>query len=231
LLNKQRASLEVAGDLNQPLIEFYTCLRDQTQELLTRLEAVPYTQESFEWACEASSAPDPIDRATRFLVRNRFSRGGLSKSFAWSNRKRGGKPGDVNAWETIQQELPTDAARLQGVELRTADALELIEEFDRPDTLFYCDPPYVSATRVSKGAYACEMTDQAHVKLLDALANVRGMVVLSGYSCPLYEHALQAWEPIAFSMPNHSGQTRVKSRRIETVWLNKACDRFALEAR
>jgi DNA adenine methylase len=228
LLNKPRAGIEVAGDLNCELIRFYSCLRDRQEELTRRLRSIPYALESFQWACKGTEDPDPIESAARFIVRNRMSRGGLGKDLAWSDRQRGGQPGDVNAWETILEELPTIAARLQGVELHQSDAVDLIDRLDSPGTLFYLDPPYVHATRTAREAYQHEMSDEDHVRLLDAIVDVRGMVIISGYSTPLYDHSLRSWERHEFEMPNNSGQGKKKNRRVEVVWANPACSKFYL---
>jgi hypothetical protein len=56
------------------------------------------------------------------------------------------------------------------------------------------------------------------------------MVVLSGYHNPLYDHVLREWERHEFDRPNDSGQTKVKTRRTEVLWLNPACDGFRLMA-
>jgi DNA adenine methylase len=229
LLNKPPTRTEVAGDLNGDLVHFYAVLRDRPQELSDRLRSVAYTAESFAWAFEASQDADPIESAARFLVKNRFSRGGLGKDFAWSDRLRGGQPGDANAWSTILEELPAIAARLRRVELHQGKALDLIEKFDSPRSLIYCDPPYMQITRTAHNVYRHEMSDEDHQVLLDALQDVRGMVLLSGYACPLYEHSLKSWERHEFEMPNNAGQTRVKTRRVEVLWMNPACDRFELQ--
>jgi DNA adenine methylase len=228
LLNKPRAAVEVAGDLNADLMKFYVCLRDRPDDLIKRLRSIPYRHESFKSACAGDEGSDPIEAAARFLVRHRMSRGGLGKDFAWSNRLRGGQPGDVNAWMTILDVLPAIAARLQGVELYHGHALDLIERHDSPGTLFYLDPPYVHASRTSQNAYKHEMSDEAHGRLLDAIADAQGMVVLSGYRNPLYDHTLRSWERHEFERPNDSGQTKVKSRRVEVLWLSPACNQFAL---
>jgi DNA adenine methylase len=228
LLNKEPAEIEAAGDLNGPLIEFYMVLRDRSEDLILRLQSIAYTRENFEWACQESEDQDPLDRAVRFLVRNRFSRGGLGRDFAWSERKRGGQPGDVNGWQTIVEQLPAIARRLAGIKFYHADALDLIQKYDGPDTLFYLDPPYLPETRTARKTYDFEMSYEDHERLLDTLLKVQGMVVLSGYHSALYDAALRSWERHEFNMANHSGQGKSKQRRIEVVWLNPACDRFKL---
>ena len=228
LLAKPRSPVEVAGDLNAALVHFWTTVRDRPAELADRVRSVPYLRESFEQAYEALEAVDPIDRAVAFLIRNRMSRGGLGKHFAWSERLRGGQPGDLNAWESIQRLLPAISARLQGVELYCGDALDLIERYDGESTLTYCDPPYPHSTRTVAACYTHEMSDADHERLLVAVKRAQGMVVLSGYRSAIYDAALEGWERHEFHMANHSGQTRRKNRRVEVVWLNPACDRFEL---
>jgi DNA adenine methylase len=234
LLNKLRAPVEVAGDLNADLMVFYVCLRDRPDELITRVRAIPYTRKSFEDACGTVDHPrakdyfDAIERATAFLVKNRFSRGGLGRDYAWSGRLRGGQPGDANSWDTIRDELPAIADRLQGVELYHGPALDLIKRRDSPETLFYLDPPYVHEGRTARNTYAHEMSNDDHAELLDAISDVQGMVILSGYHNRLYDDALESWKHHEFRMPNHAGQTKVKTRRVEVLWMNPACGRFAL---
>jgi DNA adenine methylase len=109
----------------------------------------------------------------------------------------------MNGWLTILAELSKIAARLRGVEIYHADAMDLIERFDGPETLLYIDPPYVLAARTARDAYKREMSDAAQKRLLDAILNVRGMVALSGYRNPLYDSALRSWERQEFEMTNN----------------------------
>ena len=50
----------------------------------------------------------------------------------------------------------------------------------------------------------------------------------SGYANTLYDTALRGWERIPIPMPNHAGQTKVKSDRVEIVWVNPGHDKFEL---
>jgi DNA adenine methylase len=220
LLNKTPAPVEVAGDVDRDLILAHIAVRDHCGELLRRLREIPYTRESFQWARTAGASADPVEAAVRFLVRNRMSRGGMGRDFAWSTRLRGGQPGDVNGWETALDQYPAIATRLQIVRLFCADWKTLIDEYDSPDALFYCDPPYPHAARTATDVYVHEMIDEAHEQLLERLLRVRGAVILSGYHNPLYDRLLASWTAVEFDMPNHSGQGRQKNRRVEVVYLN-----------
>lgn len=228
LLAKPEAPIEIAGDLNSQLIDFWTTLRDRPGEMIERVGTIPYTEEAFHQALEALEASNPVERAAAFLVRNRFSRGGLAKDFAWSERTRGGQPGDVNAWQTFKRLLPGIAARVQGVQFVCANALELIERYDSPATLIYADPPYLPQTRTVRKAYRHEMSRPDHERLLATLTRASSMTIISGYASPLYDSALAGWERDETELPNNAGQTKRKSRRVEVLWFNPACNRFAL---
>jgi DNA adenine methylase len=220
MLNRPPSPVEVANDLDPGLIGFYRVLRDQTADFLRRVEALPYDAETFERSLRPGSADDDeLDAAVRFLVRNRFSRGGLGRDFAWSERLRGGRPGDENAWQTIKAELPRIAQRLARVELRCRDGVEVIREMDGPKVLHYLDPPYPLTTRTARDIYAHEMDEADHARLLEVICRCRGAVAISGYRCPLYDEALRDWDRVEFDMPNHSGQGKAKQRRVEALWL------------
>jgi DNA adenine methylase len=107
-------------------------------------------------------------------------------------------------------------------------ALDFINALAGPDTLFYVDPPYPWTTR--KGledrrglgvahAYRHEMTDADHRALAAQLHQVAGMVVLSGYACPLYDDELYPdWQ--RHEKAHFADGARP---RTEVVWLNAAC--------
>lgn len=88
---------------------------------------------------------------------------------------------------------------------------------DPARTLIYADPPYLVESRRSKNPiYEFEMMDRPkHVELLDKLAAVPCMVMISGYRTPLYNRKLKAWRTEDIPTTNRAGQ-----KVIETVWLN-----------
>jgi DNA adenine methylase len=218
LLNKPRSRVESVTDLNRDLISFYFALRDDPKELIRLVAATRYDAETFDCALEYAEEQGPAMDALIFLVRNRFSRGGLGKVFAWSDRLRGGQPGDVNAWKTIAAELPVIAERLANVGLQTEDFAWSIRMHESPTTLIYADPPYLHETRTATKAYTHEMGRADHERLLGMLIKTPSKVFLSGYRNDLYDSFLPEWTRHEFSMPNHSGQGKTKQRRIECLW-------------
>lgn len=98
-----------------------------------------------------------------------------------------------------------------------APAIDVIKRYDSPETLFYCDPPYVHDSRTDSNAYAYEMTDAEHRKLAQVLHTVRGKVALSGYHCDLMEELYSDWHRIEAPIKLcHS----TKQPRQEILWAN-----------
>ncbi|MBY0456068.1 MAG: DNA adenine methylase [Gemmataceae bacterium] len=221
LLNKQRSAFEAINDLDPAVYDLYTALRDTPEPFAHGLHAHDYTEKTFRRAQErADRCEAGLDRATNEYILRRMSRGGLRTAFAWSERLRGGKPGDVNAWETALANLPVLSERLQGVDILNRPAVEIVRRFDGPDAFFYCDPPYLPATRVSRSAYAFEMTADDHCELAGVLNGCRGRVLVSGYPSPLYDRLYRHWNRATKEIANHASQKAVKEVKQEVVWMN-----------
>jgi DNA adenine methylase len=222
--NPQLYRSAVLNDLHAPTANLWSVLRDpdQFQSFCDGLKEVVYNEEWFVYQRDRE-ATDPVDAAVRQYCVRRMSRGGMGGDFAWSDRLRGGQPGDLNAWETALAALPSVHRHLaEGkAEVSCVDGIEVISEFGSdPGNFAYVDPPYPHSTRSAKNVYFHEMSDDDHRRLLDSIATCKARIMLSGYSCKLYDDVLGKWRKVEFEMPNHAGQGETKERRTEVVWLN-----------
>jgi DNA adenine methylase len=95
---------------------------------------------------------------------------------------------------------------------------ELAAEWQIPDLLIYCDPPYRRATR-TRDIYRHEMTDADHERLLAALRMLRGPALVSAYRCPMYLTTLADWK-----LESRWVITRGGTLREECLFSNAACD-------
>ena len=91
--------------------------------------------------------------------------------------------GAVSRWPGAIEDLPDIALRLLRVQIENRPAIEVIRLYDSPETLFYCDPPYIHETRGDNNAYSYEMSDEEHCELALVLNSVQGLVAISGYDC------------------------------------------------
>lgn len=227
LVQKDRAYAEVYNDLDGDIVNVFRVLRDRAQceQLIAQLLLTPYARDEFDAAYEPTE--DPVERARRTLVRAEmgFGSAGATKGttgFRIDTRRKHGTAQQL--WARFPESLARVCARLSGVMIENRPALTIIDQHDAEDTLFYVDPPYVMDTR-NVGArhgryYDCEMKDADHVQLLEKLRQVKGMVVLSGYSSALYLGALQGWAMA--STEARISAARGTAMRTECLWLNPA---------
>lgn len=222
LFNKEPSKEEVLSDLHPGIIEIFKAIRDQPNELLKKLKRVPYSREAFNKALKKSTLPfaTKLDHALNEYILRRMSRGGMKKDFAWSDRLRGGQPGDVNAWETAVEQIPDLSARLQDVYIFCKPGLDVIRTFNTENTVAYVDPPYLQTTRYSKNIYDYEMNDDQHKKLCEVLVGFKGKVIISGYDSEMYNTYFAEWTKVTRQIVNHSSQAKNKEYKTEILWKN-----------
>jgi DNA adenine methylase len=224
LLAKPRVAVEVVGDLNADLVNFWLAVRDDCAALLSLLPETFGTEADLAAAFGPASAAlaagggTPAERAAWFFTANRCSRGGLMEDpYSTGARTRRGKPEAVSSWETARENLPRASARLAGVAICCQPAVDLLRAYDSPRTLCYADPPYMPGTRVA-GSYAHEMDDAQHAELLGVLSARNGEVLLSGYPSALYDRLLAGWVRYERAVKVDVGGGARKNGRVECVW-------------
>lgn len=116
-----------------------------------------------------------VRRAADYFTLVRYSFSGNAKAFA-------GRPCDLRRFFYLIWEC---SRRLGNVVVENKDFGELITQYDREDTFFYCDPPYYDAE-----CYEVAFPKGDHVRLHDTLARCKGLVMVSynycGFICDLY---------------------------------------------
>lgn len=224
LLNREPAPVETYNDIDGEVANFFRVLRDNTSKLIKSIALTPFSREEFFIAVSTNGAKiSDLERARRFFVRARQARTGLAQTATlgrWANCKntsRAGMSGVVSRWLGSVDGLPDIAERLLRVQIENRPAIEVIKLYDGPDTLFYCDPPYVHASRGDSKAYAFEMDDRAHRELAEVLFQCNGRVAVSGYRCELMDELYRGWRRVdAPAKYAHS----IKKLRREALWMN-----------
>ena len=225
LLNREPAPVETFNDLDGEVVNFFRVLREEKDNLIEAIGLTPFAREEFAIACEITPDLTPLERARRFYVRARQVRTGLAQTASigrWANCKntsRAGMSGVISRWLGAVEDLPAVAERLLRVQIENRPAANVIQLYDSPDTLFYCDPPYVHSTRGDSKAYRFEMNDRQHVELAVVLNSVQGMVALSNYQADILDELFPApkWHKTA-TLPRTTHST--KDKRVEVLWTN-----------
>src|SRR5690606_6970070 len=219
LLNKEPSPVEVYNDIDSNLLTIFRALRDYPDELRRALELTPYSREEYVRCLGPLDGLDDVERARRLIVRYRQVFGGTGQTATpgqWSysvTQCRRGMAGAVSRWlSTIDAVLPAVVERFRRVQIENLPWQEIVRRYDTPDTLFYCDPPYLPSTRTGQAAYQYEMTIEEHRELAEVLNSVRGHVVLSGYASPEYDEWYRGWKCIEFDATMYARLDRQRSR-------------------
>lgn len=215
---------ELVNDINGRLMNFWRVLQHPLlfDRFRQRLSVTPLSRDEWERAHEQLAGRDAFHDAVAFFIDCRQSRAGGMKTWTsiTRNRTRRGMNGNVSEWLGAVDGLPEVAQRMRRVVVENKPALEVIEREDTPNTLFFLDPPYLHETRVSKDAYAHEMSEADHCELLNLIRACKGKVMISGYPSKLYDSTLNDWSRHTFTLPNNAAGGKKKRRMTEVIWCN-----------
>lgn len=231
LFRKPRAARETLNDLDGAVAAFWRVVRDQPRELAAAIELTPYSRD--EWGrCRRdldAGDVDDVERARRLLVTidQSFARTGDSWSPPSIFRERRGRwqPG---TWDNLPEKIINAAARLRAICVESADAMRLIERFDVPGAVIYCDPPYVGGHRLQPHhGYRVDDPNELWPRLTAALLAIKhANVLLSGYPCEYTEQLVDAgWSVTTFPRRRTAGNSLGRGGEVapESIWRNRIC--------
>ncbi len=226
LLNREASPVETYNDIDGDVVNFFRVLRDRHEELIRAIALTPFSREEYHRAIYGSTVRiTELERARRFYIKARQTRTGLAQTASlgrWANCRdtsRAGMSGVVSRWLGGVDALDEIAQRLIRVQIENRPAVDLIPLYDTPQTLFYCDPPYLHATRGDAKAYGFEMDEGQHREFAEAVNECKGMVAVSGYEHPLMEELLPPgrwFKTLGTDKTIHS----TKGTRQEGLWTN-----------
>jgi DNA adenine methylase len=221
LLQKPRCYAEIYNDLDGEIVNLFRMVRERGNELAEKLKATPFSRVEYRLSFEVSE--DPMEQARRTVIRSfmGFGSNSLCRNIQSGFRSNSNRSGTTAAhdWQNYPHELHAIIKRLGGVVIENRDALEVMLRHDTEECLHYCDPPYVHETRSAAmhGAhgYSHEMTDDDHRKMAAVLNELKGMVIVSGYACSLYDDELFAdWRRVEWNALADGAR-----ERTEVLWL------------
>ncbi|TMV06150.1 DNA adenine methylase [Brucella haematophila] len=165
---------EFINDRSKDVANLFRILQRHYPQLMDTLRFQITSRADFE----RLTVTDPetltdLERAARFLYLQRLTFGG----------KVAGRTFGVDYSRSSRFNLTTLAPMLQevherlaGVVIENLDWKAFIERYDRPETLFYIDPPYWG----SEGYYGKELFDRTQFQVLaDMLMEIKGRFLLS----------------------------------------------------
>ena len=165
---------EVFNDFNGNLVNLYRCVREQPEALRDELRYMLNSRLDFEYMkgmLHSQAVLPDVRRAAYYYALIRYSYAAGTSTF-------GSQPHAM--WNNFPL-IESAAGRLQKVVIENKDCVKLIRQYDRPESFFYCDPPYYNADQY----YEAVSTDGFdHAGLADVLLGIKGKFLLSYNDCP-----------------------------------------------
>ncbi len=161
----KHAPIEVYNDANGQLVNLFRCVKYHCSELQREIRFYLNSREMFGDIRNRLDCPGftDIQRAAMFYVLIKTSFGSDARSFGCSVSRI-----DTSDFDDI-------AKRLERVVIEHKDFEALIKQYDRPDALFYCDPPYHTTER----HYSERFSEADHYRLNAVLTGLKGHFILS----------------------------------------------------
>ncbi len=171
LFHKEKLSkqLEVYNDVDSNLVNLFKVVKYHPKEFEREMELTLPARETFNDFKEQIdvSGLTNIQRAVRYFYLIKKSFGSAKDSFATNGR---GLVNTIDRLAEIQK-------RLNGVVIENKDFENLLKVYDKPDTLFYLDPPYHETEKYYKNG--TEFTETDHIRLHNCLKGIKGKFILS----------------------------------------------------
>lgn len=205
----RRPKVEAINDVNEDVITFFRILQRHREAFMDMLKWRVASRAEFERLCSVDPATlTDLERAARFLYLQRLSFGGKVAGRSFGVDTAQPARFDVGRLTPL---LEAAHERLAGVYLERLPWREFIARWDRPETLFYCDPPYWGVEDYyGKGVFPREDFEA----LAETLARIRGRFVLTLNDVPQVR-SLFAFAAIEEASLNYStGGKPVRAREL-----------------
>ena len=171
LYQKEPSKLEIFNDINSELINLHRIIRNNPQSLSIYLKDLLISREIFnDIKTKHLKGRNNIEKAAFYFYQLTQSFGSKGDNFAMS-AKAGRKP------KNIYRNFKTVSERLKFVTIENMSFSKLIPLYDKDDTFFYIDPPYVETESYYKNTGGFGIAE--HEELADLLSNIKGRFLLS----------------------------------------------------
>ena len=192
-LQTPRGVLRIYNDLDSNLYNMMYCVREKPVSVITELKYMQNSREEFETMLRAlkdkdfagknlaeeleltqisfppaqaeeisamlmqRAIPPDAQRAAMFFLLHNLSYNGLGTEFAALDRD----------WDRFEHQITRCARILQHIPMENRSYKDILSKYDAPDTVFYCDPPYLGAEKYGVPFYRSD-----HQELHDMIQNL-----------------------------------------------------------
>ena len=169
---KEPTKVEVVNDINGDVVNLYRVVKNHLEEFIRQFKWSLVSREMFKWLeVTPPETLTDIQKAARFyyLQQTCFGSKPVGRVFGTACTT----PPKLNLLR-IEEHLSQAHLRLSRTYIENMGWRKCIAKYDRPDTLFYLDPPYWQTA-----GYGVEFPWEEYEDMADAMASAKGNVILS----------------------------------------------------
>ena len=177
LFMKSPSDVEVLNDINGELVNLYRVVQHHLEEFIRQFKWVLISREHYD---RLKNTPEysltDIQRAARFFYLQKLAFGAKVSAQTFGTATT--SPPRLNLLR-IEEELSQAHLRLARIFIEHLSWDSCIERYDRPHTVFYCDPPYWGTA-----GYGVEFKFENYVRLAELARSIQGRMIISVNDIP-----------------------------------------------
>lgn len=181
---KEPSKVEVLNDINGDVVNLYRVVRHHLAEFGRQFEWGLTSRQIFKWlqATPEETLTD-IQRAARFLYLQKQAFGGKVKGQTFGTAATA--PPRLN-FLRLEEDLSAAWLRLSATYIEHLDWAVCMAKYDRPGTLYYCDPPYWGTE-----GYGVDFGLDQYDRLAALARSIKGRMIISVNDIPEMRQAFK----------------------------------------
>lgn len=212
---KSPSEVEVLNDINGELVNLYRVVKHHLEEFVRQFKWALSSRQVYEW--HQKTPPDTmtdIQRAARFYYLQKLAFGGKvdGQNFGTATTS----PPRLNLLR-LEEDLSQAHLRLSRTYIEHLPWHKAIEKYDRPHTLFYCDPPYWETE-----GYGVDFPLAEYHRLATVARETAGSMIISVNDHPAMREAFEGLATEEAGISYTVGGGAGSEARELVIWNQKA---------
>lgn len=174
---KEPSRVEVINDVNGELVNLYRVVKHHLEEFVRQFKWALVSRQIYKWLqVTPEETLTDIQRAARFYYLQKQAFGGKVADHTFGTSTTSAPRFNLLR---IEEELSLAHLRLARTIIEHTDWTKCIERYDRPHTLFYCDPPYWGTE-----GYGVEFGLEEYSRMAQMATSMQGKMIISVNDIP-----------------------------------------------
>lgn len=210
---KDPAETEVLNDINGELVNMYRVVKHHLEEFIRQFKWALVSRELYGWLqITPEETLTDIQRAARFYYLQKLSFGGKvdGRTFGTATTH----PPRLNLLR-LEEDLSQAHLRLSRTFIEHLNWQECITKYDRPHTLFYCDPPYWETE-----GYGVDFELKQYDELAKIAKSLKGNIIISVNDIPQMRQAFKGMKIETTEINYTVGGKNGSAKRSELIVSN-----------